>query len=443
MTVVLDGTGGILTRIGALYRWVEQIRLTAGGTGTAGRWPYELNDVFVKYEDAPNVIQAATDGLQQALLTTRSSVEQLNATLAQSAITTLIEMVDADDPLPSRTVEEALRRLIAQMQGATEDVAANTVSVTATAGGSNVGDGFMVADDLDEYGRQLENALAEDIVFNRNGSLQQFTGRGEVAASSRLAADWPLGSGCDQSVSAVNANADGGHVVNGSFEAFTANVPTGWDLITGTAGTHIKEEASTVFAGTKALEYDGDASNLTQIRQDIAAFVTARTPFYVGLFVKVDVTPAAGVLTIDLYDGTAVIQNDAGTNQSFTVDLTALTTAWEGVGAMFRIADPKPTNVWLRVRLTTALSNGTSLFMDNLTADDADRLYDGGPFVGLVAGATEFAADDTFVMQVTNNRSSVYQEAFDVFFDMAGKGLILPTDGSPSITNSLPTYEGS
>lgn len=443
MTVVLDGAGGVLTRIGALYRWLEENRLTAAGNASAGQWQYELTDLYEEYAGAPNVVQAAIEGIQQNLASATSSIEQFNAQLQAAAQATLIEMVDADDPLPDRTVAEALRVLVEQMIANSESVAANTVSVTVTAGSSNVGDGILISDDLDEFGRQLECAIAEDIIFQRDPDIaSSFTARGEASATSRLASNWPLGSGASENVDVTDAQQDQGILVNGSFETFddVANVPDGWELITGTAGTHIKEEAVTFLAGTKAVEFDGDASNLTQIRQDIAASVDSRTPFAVGFFAKVDVVPAAGVLTIDLYDGTSVIQDDEGNNQSFTVSLPGLTTAWLGIGRLFRIADPKPDNVYLRIRLSTALSNTTSLFMDNFTAVEADRLYDGGPFAGMAAGATPFAEDDTFNIAVANDRASVYQEAVEVFFDSPALGELLPTDGSPTITNSLPTY---
>lgn len=440
MTVVLDGAGGLFTRIGAIYRWIKENRATAAGNASAGQWQYELADLYEEYVGAPNAVQAAIEQLQPSLVNATSTLEQFNAVLQAAAQATLIEMVAADSPLPEHTVAEALRVLIEQMAGATEDVAANTVTVTATAGSSNVGDGILISDDLDEYGRQLECALAEEIVFHRNPDFQQFTGRGEVSASSRLASNWPQGSGANFVVDVTDAQQDQGILVNGSFEEITANVPDGWSLITGSAGTHIKEETVTFLAGTKAIEFDGDGSNLTQIRQDIAGGVEARTPFAVGFFAKVDVVPAAGVLTIDLYDGTNVIQDDQGNNQSFTVSLPVLTTDWLGIGRLFRIADPKPENVYLRIRLSTALSNTTSLFLDNFTAVDAERSYAGGPFAAVIAGGTEFAADDTFGIDVANNRASVYQEAFEVLIGTPELGQIIPTDGSPTITNSLPTY---
>lgn len=444
MTVTLDGTGGVLTRIGALYRFVEQIRLTAKGTGAAGRWPYELNDLYVKVEDAANVVQEALDGIPRSLLSAVSSAESLAAACQTAAQTILIEMVDADDPLPQRTVAEALRVLIEQMVDASESVAANTVSASVTPGSGNVSDGVMLASVLDPRGRTLENVLAEDVLCTRDATAQQFVCAGEAAASSKLSADWPLGSGASQSVTVTDANAEVGLVLNGSFNTFTtANTPDDWSIVVGAAGSDILEEATTVLKGAKALEIDGDGATLTQIRQDIAARVLSRTPYAFNLFAKVDVVPAAGVLTVDLFDGSSVIQDDEGTNCSFTVDLTGLTTSWSGHGAIWRIADPLPTNVYLRVRLSTALSSGSSLFIDQLAGIAATRLYAGGPYVAAFAGGTNFAKDDTFSIAVANNRSSVYQEAVDVFFDSRESDRRLPTDGSPTVTNSLPTYEGS
>lgn len=443
MSVTLDGAGGVFDRIGALYRMIVELRTTAAGTGSAGRWPYEINDLYVKVDDASNEIQESLANLPKSLLAAVSGVERLAAEAKAAAQTILIEMVNADDPLPSLTVAEALRVLIAQMEGATEHVAVNTVSATVTPGSGNVSDAVMLASVLDARGRQLENVLAEDVYCDRDATAQQMICRGEAAAASKIAMDWPLGSGASQSVVATDANAGVGVVSNGSFETFTvANTPDDWSIVAGSAGTEILEEATTVLKGSKSLEIVGAATN-TQIRQDIAASVSSRTPYAFNLFAKVDVVPAAGVLTVDLYDGTSVIQDDAGNNCSMTVDLTALTTSWSAHGAIWQIADPKPTNVYLRLRVSTALSVGSSLFIDQLAGIAATRLYSGGPYLAAFVGGTDLAIDDEFTIAIANNRTSKYQEACDVFFDTRESDLRIPTSGSPSITNSYPSYEGS
>lgn len=444
MTLVFDGAGGVFDRIGAIYRFIEEIREVAAQTGTAGRWPYELNDLYVKVEGAANVIQEAVDVVPDAMRSAVSSAESLIAALQAAAQTILIEMADADNPLPERSVAEALRELVEQMEANTEHIAANTVSAVATPGGSNVGDGVLVVSVKDGRGRTLENVLAEDVLCQRDPTAAAFQCRGEAAASSKLAVNWPLGSGCVVSTTVVDAEDDGNLIANGGFDDFTVNVPDGgWTIAAGSAGTQILEETTNKLEGASALEFVGHAT-AADIRLDVTSQVDPRTPYAINLFYKLSGDPAAGVLTVDLYDGSAVIQDDAGTNNTMAVTLPDVNdTDWHALNATFRLPDPLPAQVLVRVRLSTALSVGTSLFIDQLAMVEADRLYDGGPYVAVFQGGTEFAADDVFTIAVANNRASLYQEACDVLFDTLESDVRIPTNGAPSITNSYPSYEGS
>lgn len=443
MTVAIDGAGGIFDRIGALYRFVREIRKVGGQTGVAGRWPYELNDLYVKVENASNAVQAALADVPDAMANAASGAEQLAEACRTAAQTILIEMVDADDPLPDRTVDEALRVLIEQMVAASEDVAGNTVSATVTAG-TNDGTGTMVCSVLDGRGRQLENILAEDVICQRDPTSQQFVCRGESAADSKLSVNWPIGSGAEATVDVVGATtAAAGLLTNGDFEEFTvANTPDDWSIVAGTAGTQVLSEAVSILRGASALEFVGNATGAS-IRQEVTEQVAARTPYGVCVFYKLSSDPAAGVLSLDLYDGTSVINDDAGNANQVTVSLSAVNdTNWHALTGMFRLPDPLPAAVYLRIRLSTALSVGTSLFLDQAAMVEATRLYAGGPYLAAFAGGVDFAADDTFLIAVANNRTSIYQEAFDVFFDTMESDTRLPTDGSPSIANSFPSYEG-
>jgi hypothetical protein len=442
MSVTLDGTGGVFTRIGALYRWMVEVRAQAGGTGVAGRWPYELNDLFVKVEDAPNLVQQALDGIPDGLVTAQSGVVSLGEALKAAAQTILIEQVNADDNLPEKTVAEALRVLIEQVTTATRWVQGNTVTATVTDSATD-GDGTLICSVLDGRGRTLENVLAEDVICQRDETSQSFICRGEEAADSKLAVNWPQGSGANATVEVADAAVED-IVLNGHFNDFTVlNTPDDWSIMAGVAGTQILEETTNKLAGAKSLEFVGHAT-AAHIRQDITARVSAREPIAVNVFLKVDVVPAAGVLTIDLFDGTSVINDDAGTANTLAVTCSTLTTSWVAKNAFFRLPEPKPATVYLRVRLSTAVSVGSSLFIDQLAAVEATRLYDGGPYVAAFEGGTEFSADDVFMIAIANNRTGKHQEAFDVFFDTREDDVRIPTAGAGAIiANSYPTYEGS
>lgn len=442
MTLIFDGAGGVFDRIGALYRMVENIRLIAGASGTAAYWNYELNDLYVKLENASNPLQASLDVIPSSLVQAQAGAVELAAACKDAAQTILIEMCDADDPLPERTVEEALRVLVAQMIANSEDVAANTVSASVTDSAAT-GDGVLIASVKDKWGRTMENVLAEDVLCQRDENAQQFLCRGEEAAESKLAVDWPRGSGASETVDAVDA-ADETLLTNGHFNDFTvANTPDDWSIVAGSAGTQILSETTNKLAGDRALEFVGNATG-AHIRQDITAQVERLGVYAFNLFYKLDVDPAAGVLTVDLYDGSSVINDEAGTANSVEISLPGVNdTNWHALSGFFRLPDPLPATVYLRIRLSTALSVGSSVFIDQAALVEATRLYDGGPYLAAFIGGTDFAIDDYFTVAVANNRSSLYQEACDVFFDTLELDVRIPTDGSPSITNSFPSYEGT
>lgn len=443
MALVYDGAGGIFDRIGAIYRFIRELREVGAQTGTAGRWPYELNDLYVKLENASNALQASLAGVPNGMTAAIGGAEALAAVLKEAAQTILVEQIDAEDQLPERTVAEALRVLVELMTAAPEHVAANTVTATATAGGSNAGTGVAVVSVLDGLGRTLENVLAEDVLCQRDATAQSFLCRGEAAAGSKLAVNWPLGSGCNQSVEVCDPSGGLSLITNGDFEAFTTNTPDDWTIAAGTAGTQVLEELTNKLVGDSSVEFVGHATG-ADIRQDITDQVAARTPYAINLFYKLSGDPAAGVLTVDLYDGSAVIADDAGTDNTFNVSLPGVNdTNWHALNGTFRLPDPLPAQVLLRVRLSTALSVGTSLFIDQLAMIASTRLYDGGPYAMFFAGDIAFAIDDVIVIAVANNRSSLYQEACDVLFDTMEGDVRIPTNGSPSITNSFPSYEGT
>ena len=111
-----------------------------------------------------------------------------------------------------------------------------------------------------------------------------------------------------------------------------------------------------------------------------AGTVQPLTSYAVNLALKVDVVPAAGVLTIDLIDGNSnVIQDAQGNNNSFAVTLSGATTSWVFHSGVFRMPRALPAAMFLRIRLSTGLSSGSNLFIDHLAMGALTRLYNGGP----------------------------------------------------------------
>lgn len=453
MTVAFDGSDGLFTRLGKIGH-VLNITNTFRGTDSSGNLPAEIEDIIEEYDGESPTIRGTVDNLVDALTAAQGGLTSLVTSLRTSAQSTLIEMMYADvlangavlNPMRTKALSEALEELIAQMDAASETVDASEPSIAASAGGSNTGNGSCVVSVVDEYGRRLENCLPEKILAvctdSTTAGQEYFTVSGEVQVSDRLSHEWPGGSGASATLTAVDAatsSTSQNLLTNGDFEDFTvANTPDSWTIVTGSAGTQILSEASVVYKGSKALEYDGDGSNLTQIKQAITG-LSSRTPYAVNLWAKVDVSPAAGVLVIDLYDGSAVINDDEGTANSLSIDLTAIGTTYVAKNAIFRLPDPVPSTVQLRIRLSTALSSGSSAFVDHIAFAPATQLYTGGPFAAMFSGATDWELDDKFGITVTNAQAGAFQTLFDRLFDMRTKELLLPsvTGGTETIDDAL------
>lgn len=514
MTVDLDSGTGLFDRLGRIGYLLNIINSRFGGS-SADDFPTELNDILEEYDsEADNNIRLAVDELVSQFTSFQSAPSTFRNHLRTVAETTLIEMVDADNRLSSRSVSAALEELIRQMELASESVDASEATIATLVDGprfgtitgatqadpvvitsashgladedlvtitgvvgmteinnrqftvnvltantfelvgedgtghsayssagqwkANYGNGDLVVSLKNGEGKTLENAYAEDLVLRidttTTAGSESGNILGEEAESDKLSHRWPSGSGASKRITVKNPSTDGAWLTNGDMEDFTANAPDNWTVEVGSAGTDILEETATVYRGSKALEYVGDSSTLTQISQDLSSLsLKSRTPYPVSVHIKVDVVPAAGVLALDLYDGSAVITDDEGTQNLLSIDLTAANTTFQRSTAVFRLPEPVPSTVKFRIRLTTALSTGSSVFMDDVFFGGAmTELYTGGPFLTLVRGAVDLAKDDGFVVTVTNAKEGAFQKLFHRFFQTPDK--LLPSDSTSSET---------
>lgn len=223
------------------------------------------------------------------------------------------------------------------------------------------------------------------------------------------------------------------HGVGGNLnQVSVTNGSTGGTFTPGTTANG----STHVFQGGKALEYDSNGSELTEIRQRVLN-LSAETPYAFNGWFKVDSVPAAGVLTVDLYDGSAVINDSQGTANSFTISAAGLTTSWAACNGVFRLPRVLPPVVYLRIRISTAVSNTSSVYIDHCALSPMSELYTAGIYAALFSGNADFAAGDMFTISATNDRAGEFQTWFDRNFDMRAKRLLLPSSGSETISDTL------
>lgn len=212
-----------------------------------------------------------------------------------------------------------------------------------------------------------------------------------------------------------------------------------------TGGTHsIAHATSTagsanVMRGARAVEFDSDASQLTTLNYPVT--LEPLTQYAFNAFMKTDSVPAAGVLTVDLVDGIGgtVINDQAGTANSFTIAATGLTTSFVAKTGVFRTPAAMPAQVYLRIRISTAVSNTSSVFVDEVYLGPMTETYVDGPSVVVFDGATAWLPDDRITATITNDREGKMMEYLDRILGLRESRLIFPTvtDSSESQPDSL------
>lgn len=458
------GIGNLFPRLGKIGLIVKQTRSYQASQKT--NLTDTTNGLVAQYNTESD-LQAQIGSAYISLLNSAgSSVGSLAGNLAQA---TLNRMVFEDSPGPNQTLSQvnltySLSILISQMKTAGASVLAMMINTTTTQFVSlltNIGNGIVVASTkrpLD--GLVLENSFAENLIATCVGD--SYSG-GSIAGNEpfRISGtgtagpfdfNWPLGSGALTSLSAINGNANnssGNLLTNSGFETWSANIPGNFTIETG--ASTIFKEASITYDGIAALRLLGDGSTLSILSQTFGSSsgtfgtLQPQTQYSVNLWARRDGTAAgAGQLTVELTDSSGVVIKDANNaNNSFTIGLTALTTVYTSFSATFRTPVLLPTSPKIRLRLSTALTSGRSVYFDKLSLGAMTQAYTSGPFIAIHAGSIPFAKNDLASVAVTNSRGaagtlSTFQTLVSQLFpQMLANEYLLPSSSSPTISDSV------
>ncbi len=141
--------------------------------------------------------------------------------------------------------------------------------------------------------------------------------------------------------------------------------------------------------------------------------------------------PAAGVLEIALIDSGGTILQVNSTDSKITQSLTSLGTSFVPINGFLRTpAILTGTGYKLRIRLSTAMTNTHSLYLDHAALTPATQLYTGGPFVAKFAGSTPFLLNDLFTTTAANNYAGQWLLHQDRLLGMRTLGVTIPTVAS-------------
>lgn len=468
MAVTLTGSGGLFTRLGYWFGLAKKryTALTAAyptaATTTSGiRTVYSAVGANAgNFPLAHRTMGAASDEDVMA----RASVAEFE-NIRRAASRLLIDTVDADTPLPAKTEAEAIRELAKQMVASSDSVNATTYTVGAASyAGSNIGEfsvfveteATQIIKDSVTFASKLTDfpAIRPETLYltcekdSRNGGVRPgsevFRLKGDRAWPN-LDRRWRGGSGTDTTITATSAAVDGSMtpgqniLTNSNFEIISSNVPVKWALSVGAAGTNLTS-TSTAYRGSTALSVVGDAgATLTKLRQLVAdstgtvARIKPDTLYLLAFAVRDDGTaPAAGVLRVAVEDGSGSVIGSM--SKSVTLSTVGSTYAVQSLMVVSPINIPD--TVYVTVSLTTALTNGRAVYVDEVVLTEMPRIAKGGPGVCVYPGDTDARYGDTASVAISYSNTGEFNLWFDRFFDLYNQGLALPANDAAGETVS-------
>lgn len=441
------------TKLGPIVATLNAINLSRGTTIPAR--------IATHVTDFAGTDASLAASLWSALSSYQSGGSSLASSLQALFQNAIIDDVNAAISLPDQSLATALNALVNDMRTNAQTVSANVVGATVTANSGNTGNGTVLVGAKTKTGLALENTFAETVTASCTQDAQsggatagqeaiQFRCQPQ-SAGNQLNFPWPGGSGGAATATSISPGASqaGGAqnwLRNSNFETWTvSNIPDGWHVTVGTAGTQVLKSttAGTFYDGVASLALVGDGSTLTALEQQFGVDTSVKMipldQLAWNLYVRVSSVPAAGVLEVALVDGTGtVIQDMQGANNVATLSLPGITTTFAPFGGFFRTPRVLPAAAYLRVRLSTALSSGSTVFIDHLALAEPTQLYQGGLYVAPFSASTGLIFGDGYSIAVTNSRAGQIQTAFEQFAGMRAKSLLLPsTTGTPTILNSV------
>ena len=485
MTIPLTGAGSLFVKLGHIGGAFNDLNALCGGTATArvlsGSSLITRNATLQadyaagtpEYQiiaDFPNQFaNALGTGAVQTTINSQLSV------LQSLALNTVIDMANTDAPLrPDIPADQAaLLILIQQMTNATASVQASTVTTgIQTAIATPIGNPVFIITKVNGFFQTVEYSIPEtitltctqDSVTNGGGATPKqevFAINGQNAQNNELSYNWAtslFGSGATLSYPLCDAaQSNGGSSVNlldnSEFvTATTPNLPDNFSTISGTVGTEIKQGTigyvdsfSLQLVGTGSAVAIYQAFNTSPSTSSNSggtpAILAPNTVYAVNMWLQVSATPGAGVLALDLTDGSnTILTDDAGNNATVTQSLTVLTNSWANFKNVFRTPANMPVNHRIRIRLSTLIDTGKSLFVDRLSLTPMVPLYQGGPLIaGFSASINPISTlpqPDQWTFSVTNAFGG-FQKLFEQWFGMRSRGLQLPSANSPTVADSL------
>lgn len=216
-------------------------------------------------------------------------------------------------------------------------------------------------------------------------------------------------------------------LANSGLESWSTNTPNSWTVSSGAAG--ITKESTTIYRGTYALKFAGNASLVLGLTQAVSpSRLTARKRYLLSFAFKASGVPAVGAVTVK-FTGTGYT---AAGSEQITIAAASFPTSWTRYQCWVNLPVSIPSDWALSVALSGPLSNGTNVFFDSFVF--APARYHGGVCFGLVAGAVNSLRGDRATFTVANDQAGVFQDFFRRWY---GFQLVSAGGGAETIADSL------
>lgn len=409
----------LFTDLGLIIKKLNTYQTMAGTTFPADR--DALDTELANFLVCTNRLKPLYDAGQRALVSLRQGLSGINTIRLQDQTTVLNEL-----SLISPEINGVLRALYRRMTLDSESVDASVVTVGSVSyAAANVGNGAVyvskVLDGVSSPGsgmppNQLYAGVDSELSVPSETITLECIADSEVDHTTEGSERWSVqggqaypklsweteGSGQGPGITTFNASQI---VANKDFETWSSNTPGSWTLTTGSAG--VTKESTTIYRGTYALKFAGNAALLLDMSQAInPARLTARKQYCLSIAVKASSVPAAGNLVIK-FTGTGYT---ASSSEKIDIAAGSLPTSWTLYKFFINLPAVLPANWALSITCTGPLSNGVNIFLDSISF--APVIWHGGVGIAVVGGSTNWLRGDRATFTLANNQAGVFQDWF-------------------------------
>lgn len=455
MSISFNSSQGYFQRVGAIgAAFLSKVSILGNATvsptnGTLNNYPVKSigndTDVIRSYFTSTNL--DVLDGQFSAIAEARTSMSGYLGYLRDLFETTGIEMVNSDVTLVNKTKELAQAEIKRQMTSGTVAVKKNVTSASVAAVSGNTGNCTVAANVTgpDGINREYVHAEVIDIVVDSDvghgGTAGSETASvtGEPAVDS-LAWDWPRGSSAGTALSVTDPAVDAGQnfLTNSDFEDFTAGVPDDWTTVSGSNATIGEHSSSYIPDGSSSLKFIGNGTAIQTIKQPFTDGVLEPNKVYATNWAVAVNASCNGTIGISLVNNTsmAVINDDAGTANTLSINMSLQTTAWNANNTFFfRTPKVLPTAGVAFCINTTSPMNATAYLQGSMC--EATEAYTGGPYLAMFRGSVDPIIADKWEATISNDWGGKLQTLHDRLLDMKGMGLQLPSSTAGNINETL------